>query len=81
MIRIMQIKITMKNHLTLLEHLLQREREKEVWGRSVERCGGEVWRGVLAKGVEKSKSLYTVGAKLIQRLKKTVWTVLKEFKI
>jgi len=43
MIRIMQIKITMKNHLTFLEHLLQRGRE---------RYGGEVWRGVLAKGLK-----------------------------
>ena len=59
----------MKNHLTLLEHLLQREREREVWGRSV------------VKDVEKRKSLYTAGVKSIQRLEKTVWTVIKEFKI
>ena len=40
-----------------------------------------MWRGVGAKGVEKRKSLYTVGVKLIQRLKKMLWTVPKEFKI
>ena len=48
---------------------IQREREREVWGRSV------------VKDVEKRKSLYTAGVKSIQRLEKTVWTVIKEFKI
>ena len=49
--------------------ITEREGEREVWGRSV------------VKDVEKRKSLYTAGVKSIQQLEKTVWTVIKEFKI